>query len=543
MVVRAHAHASVASIVAILAIAASPACGSDGGTPPAASSSASDAGGNASSRDAAASADTAPPDAARPGMGAAPDAAAGTDASGPNGESGVSPAALQVTLSTLDTRQYVSATGGGGSTVTATVATAGASETFALTDATSATLTDGDTIQLAASNGDFLSASGVDAGGNLTADAVTAGADETFVIHRIAGPGAIHTGDLVDLETTGMSYVSATNGGGASVEANAPWAKGWESFWISIAGSPAPVNAQKQKVLSFLGSIDGKQTVAGQHDKNNPTPTDATDQVTSITGLAPGLWSADFGFGADDVAARPTMIAQAQTEWGLGSIVQLMYHACSPTGDEDCTWDDIGGATPASLTDAQWTDLVTDGGTLNAAWKARLDALSVFFAQLKAAGVAPFFRPEHEMNQGVFWWGGRPGPQGTLRLYQITHDYLVGNYGFDNIIWVWDVQDFSTLSTDVVSYDPGPDYYDIAALDVYDGGYDQSKYTTMQGAAGGKPIAVGECETPPTSAELTQQPDWVFFMLWPDYVTMDASLLPPLYSASNVITLGGMPGW
>jgi hypothetical protein len=32
------------------------------------------------------------------------------------------------------------------------------------------------------------------------------------------------------------------------------------------------------------------------------------------------------------------------------------------------------------------------------------------------------------MNQGEFWWGGRPGPQGTLRPYQITHDSVGGGY-------------------------------------------------------------------------------------------------------------------
>ena len=101
------------------------------------------------------------------------------------------------------------------------------------------------------------------------------------------------------------------------------------------------------------------------------------------------------------------MIAQAQTEWAKGAIVQLMYHNCIPTGDEYCSWDDIGGATPQHLTDAQWSDLVTAGTALNQAWKARLDTLSVFFAQLKAAGVAPLFRPLHEMNQPVFWWAGR----------------------------------------------------------------------------------------------------------------------------------------
>jgi hypothetical protein len=445
-----------------------------------------------------------------------------------------------VTLRTLDTRQYVSATGGGGGTVTATSAAAAANESFRISDLTSSVLTDGDSIRIAASNGSFLSAAG---GGDLTAQATVAGADETFVLHRIAGPGVVSTGDLVALETKSTThYVSAINGGGGALQTSAPWAKGWESFWIAIAGQPSPVPASKQKVLSYLASIQGKRTVAGQHNKNNASPSDATDQVTSITGKAPGLWSGDFLFGGD-VADRATMIAQAKKEWTKGSLVQLMYHACSPTGDESCSWDAIGGGSPAKLSDAQWSDLVTDGGTLNAAWKARLDALSVFFAQLDAAGVAPLFRPEHEMNQSVFWWGGRGGDGGTRRLYQITHDYLVGVKGFRNIVWVWDLQDFGSLASDVVSYNPGADYYDIAALDVYDGGYDTAKYTTMKNAVGSKPIAIGECSTVPTATELTQQPGWVFFMLWPDFIAQNQSALPSLYAAPNVVTLAQMPGW
>src|SRR5262249_19730873 len=273
------------------------------------------------------------------------------------------------------------------------------------------------------------------------------------------------------------------------------------------------------------------------------TPTDATDQVVAITGKTPGLWSADFGFGQDALDNRATMIAEAKTQWSRGAIVQLMYHNCIPTRDETCSWDDIGGASPQHLGGAESTELVTDGTALNAAWKARLDGLALYFADLKAAGVAPLFRPLHEMNQGVFWWGGRGGADGTRRLFQITHDYLVGEKGLDNIIWVWDVQDFASLADDVVAYQPGAAYYDVAALDVYDGGYTGDKYAGMRGAAGGAPIAIGECATPPTADELAAQPAWVFFMLWPDFVDQNKGALPALYGAGNVVTRDKMPGW
>jgi mannan endo-1,4-beta-mannosidase len=299
----------------------------------------------------------------------------------------------------------------------------------------------------------------------------------------------------------------------------------------------------RQKVLGYLESVKGKKTIAGQHNKYNSTPAISTNDIDTITGKFPGLWSADFGFGQDALDNRQTMIDELVNQWNRGAIVQLMYHNCIPTRDELCSWDDIGGTNPQHLDDTQWSELITDGTSLNSTWKARLENLSVFFAQLKAAGIAPLFRPLHEMNQGVFWWGGRTGPSGTLKLYQITHDYLVKTKGFDNIIWVWDLQDFGTLSTDVNDYNPGGAYYDIAALDVYDGPYDQAKHDAIAGAAGQKPIAIGECATLPTSAELMQQPDWVFFMLWPDYIDQDRAVLPALYSAPNVVTEDQMPGW
>jgi hypothetical protein len=333
---------------------------------------------------------------------------------------------------------------------------------------------------------------------------------------------------------------AATTDDGGAGDAAAP---GDAAISGNDATSPPPTSTARQRVLDYLASISGHKTIAGQHNKYNATPSSATDQVHAITGKTPGLWSADFGFGQDALDNRGVMIAEAKHQWSQGAVVQLMYHACIPTHDELCGWDDVGGAHPQHLTDDQWNQLVIDGSMLNQAWKQRLDGLSPFFADLKAAGVAPLFRPLHEMNQGVFWWGGRGGANGTRRLYQITHDYLVKTKGFDHIIWVWDIQDFSSLPSDANDYDPGADYYDIAALDVYGGGYTPQNYNIMQQAAGQKPIAIGECATLPTVAELAAQPRWVFFMLWPDFVDQNQGVLPSLYHAANVVTEDQMPGW
>lgn len=434
---------------------------------------------------------------------------------------------------------------GGGSTLNAGSKAIGSAEIFALTDLDGGALASGDEVRLEASGGQYISAKN-GGGGALEVSVTAPGDDETFVITRLAGPATIVAGDLVALETKlKTNYISAIDGGGGEVRADAPWAKEWESFTIGLEGkiTPPTTSSARQKVLDYLAGVSGDKTIAGQHNKYSTTPASSTDEIKSITGKTPGLWSADFGFGQDMVDSRPLIIAEAKKQWNDGAVVQLMYHTCSVTRDELCGWDDIGGANPQQLTDEEWNQLVTDGTALNKAWKGRLDTLSVFFADLHAAGVAPLFRPLHQMNQGRFWWGGRGGANGTRKLWQITHDYLTKTQGFDNIVWVWDMQDFSTLDSDINDYHPGTSYYDVAALDMYEAGYTKHNYDLMLGISGGKPIAIGECQKLPTSALLAQQPRWAFFMLWPDFIDENKGVLPALYSAPNVVTEGQMPGW
>jgi hypothetical protein len=311
------------------------------------------------------------------------------------------------------------------------------------------------------------------------------------------------------------------------------------------AENPTSATAQSRlAVLRYLHSIQGKKIVVGIENKHGGVPTEDSNRVAKIAGRMPGFWGADFGFGQDAIDARPVITAEAIRQWKAGSLVGLMYHACPPTRDELCDWDDIGGKTPSHLTDEQWDSLLTPGTALNKEWYRRLDNIAVYLQQLKATGVVVLFRPFHEINQCVFWWGCHPGPNGAVSLYRLTHDYLTKEKGLDNIIWVWSVQDFPTLETDVHKLDPGPGYYDIVTLDVYDkAGYTQANYDTVLKAADGKPIALAECEHLPTLEMIARQPQWTYVMLWPDFIQENASELPSLYAAPNIITLDRMTGW
>jgi mannan endo-1,4-beta-mannosidase len=335
------------------------------------------------------------------------------------------------------------------------------------------------------------------------------------------------TGDASGMETDAGSGPDAATADGAGVDAG---------------------TSPRNTLLQFIWSISGNKTVAGEHNRES-SQGNFIQAMDDVTGHYPALWGGDFLFESNEIANRPNVISYLTQGFGGGSIISLMYHACPPTEDESCSWDDIGGASPVHLTDAQWSDLVTDGGMLNGVWKSRLDAIAPYFQQLKSAGMAALFRPQHEMNQGVFWWGGRPGAGGTSALFQVTHDYLVNHWGLDNIVWVWSMQDIwdsSTGSYDFDQYNPGDSYWDVMSLDFYDGaGYTDQKYQAMLAEAGNKPIAIGECEALPTPDELTAQPRWVYFMGWAELIQQNDSnaQITATYTAPSVLTQDKMPGW
>ncbi|RED95303.1 glycosyl hydrolase [Marinoscillum furvescens] len=301
--------------------------------------------------------------------------------------------------------------------------------------------------------------------------------------------------------------------------------------------------------LNYLYSIQGNNTIGGIHNRQPiSNPNQYSQQLHSITGDWPGLYSSDFMFESWEIDDRQTMINQVILEWNNGAMINLMWHACNPAGGEPCNWDSGSGAdVKSSLTNGQWNALLTNGTALNNNWKAMMDEIATFLQQLEDAGVEVFFRPLHEMNQGMFWWGGRPGPNGTAALYRLTHDYLTYDKGLSNLIWVWNLQDFGSLASDLNSYDPGGSYWDVLTLDMYwtDGyGYTTAKYNAMVNKANGKPIGIGECEDLPAVNLLDQQPLWTFFMGWSELTFNNSNQkIQDIFWSGRVIVLDEMPGW
>jgi len=304
---------------------------------------------------------------------------------------------------------------------------------------------------------------------------------------------------------------------------------------------PREVPANSFQTLNYIKSISGKKTLSGQHNKEpNADPDKWTQFIKETTGKFPALWSGDFLFQQDNIDDRWKMVLEAKNQWDRGAVINLMWHACPPDQGEPCGWDP--GLLNAQLDDNQWAELITDGSPLNEAWKARMDDIAIYLRYLENNGVEVLFRPFHEMNQGLFWWGGRPGQKGTAELYRITHDYFTSIKGLGNLIWVWDMQD---MSRDFEEYNPGHEYWDVFGFDIYDHGYDISWYNYILPIVEDKPMAIGECSRLPSPAFLEAQPRWVFFMPWAELVKQSNTKeqIIEIYDHPSVISREEMPGW
>jgi mannan endo-1,4-beta-mannosidase len=298
--------------------------------------------------------------------------------------------------------------------------------------------------------------------------------------------------------------------------------------------SQIEVSAQKNfKTLDYLYEISGKKTAAGQHNREpNAEPDKWTNAIYKTTGVYPKLWSGDFLFQKENIENRWQMIFEAERQWNRGAIINIMWHSCSPYFEEPCGWRDAGVLSPMS--DEQWEQLITPGTLPNTTFYKRLDELAIYLDYLKLKGVEVMFRPFHEMNQGLFWWGGRPGPRGTSEIFRMAHDYFTKEKNLDNLIWIWNVQD---LSFDWAGYNPGDEYWDVMTLDVYEEiGFTDKNYQLMLEIAGDKPIGIGESSRLPTAELLKKQPRWTFFMAWAELVYRDNSEeeIRALYHAPNV---------
>jgi mannan endo-1,4-beta-mannosidase len=283
-------------------------------------------------------------------------------------------------------------------------------------------------------------------------------------------------------------------------------------------------------------SYQDSKTITGQHNREpNSDPSLWTRYVQSVTGKTPGLWGGDFLYQQDDVNHRQDMTNEAIKQWQAGSLVALTFHTCKPSLGDYCSWDDVKCGT---LSEDEWNRLLTDGQDLNQNWKARMDHIVPFLKQMIDAGVVPIFRIHHEMNKGWSWWGG--SKEHSPALFRLSRDYINdATAAGDKIVWNWNVQD--EAGTNFWDWYPGDDYVDILSLDIWEASAPTNdEYQNMLKLANGRPIALAEVGTLPTTNLLSQQPHWAWFMVWAEYIQNQNSqdAVKQVYYSGNVCNRG-----
>ncbi|HVC47757.1 MAG TPA: glycosyl hydrolase [Terracidiphilus sp.] len=280
---------------------------------------------------------------------------------------------------------------------------------------------------------------------------------------------------------------------------------------------------EARALLAYISSTSGKAIVSGQHN----FPNDGsrwTDRAYDLTAKYPGLFGEDFGFSAgddkDSALSRPAMIEEVKRQYQHGAIIALTWHAVRPTDDEPVTFHD---SVQGKLTDYEWHELLTPGTPLYKRWCAQVDVIAGYLRQLRDAHVPVLYRAYHEMNGNWFWWGGRPGQDGSAALYRQIYDRFVHVDHLDNLVWVWNVNAPGGNAGPIADYYPGPQYVDVVTMDIY-GEFKPEYYQSMLALAAGKPIALAEVGALPTPQVLAAQPRWTYFMDWTNLLEFSNSL-------------------
>ena len=150
----------------------------------------------------------------------------------------------------------------------------------------------------------------------------------------------------------------------------------------------------------------------------------------------------------------------ALTHVQRGGIVTFSWHPWNPLTGEDA-WGMPAGRAVAS---------VLPGGEKHDFFMGWLQAVGDFFDTLRDAegNRIPFiFRPWHEHTGSWVWWGrDHCTVEEYVALFRMTHDYLAGERGMDNIVWCYSPGRESDEAMYMERW-PGDDVVDLMGLDCY----------------------------------------------------------------------------
>jgi mannan endo-1,4-beta-mannosidase len=222
--------------------------------------------------------------------------------------------------------------------------------------------------------------------------------------------------------------------------------------------------------------------------------------ILEVSGSYPAVYGWDVGGielgGPDNPDGVPfnTIRDRIIEAYRRGGVITISWHMLHPVNfplhGSDPAMPLIGTAWDVDPT-APAVSAILPGGVNHAIYRQWLDQFAAFDRSLTVSGVPwnqnehlipVIFRPFHEHNGSVFWWGGRNTTEADyIALWRFTVEYLRDTAGLHNLLYAYSPDarfmfgrgsgyifpDLAAFQRDYFYAYPGDDYVDVLGLDYY----------------------------------------------------------------------------
>ena len=264
-------------------------------------------------------------------------------------------------------------------------------------------------------------------------------------------------------------------------------------------------NETKALFINLWTLADTNQTLFGHQDdtffgvgwRDEPGRSDVRD----VSGSYPAVYGWEIGdleLGVPnnlDGVPFDTMREKIIEGYRRGGVITISWHMNNPV-----TYQSIGSDPDDPYPGRSWdrtpaVSTILPGGSNHALYRRWLDDFAEFAKSLTVSGVPwnedehlvpVIFRPFHEHNGSVFWWGGRNTTEADyIALWQFTVQYLRDLRGVHNLLYAYSPDarfmrgrdsdlSFPDLDTFEAAYFyayPGDNFVDVLGLDYYVNAY------------------------------------------------------------------------
>ncbi|MBE5811653.1 MAG: mannan endo-1,4-beta-mannosidase A and B [Clostridiales bacterium] len=253
------------------------------------------------------------------------------------------------------------------------------------------------------------------------------------------------------------------------------------------------------RLYEYICSLQGKKCLTGQMESGwCGTFEGEINYLLARTGTMPAIRGLDF------INNDFQGCVQRARDWhARGGIVTICWH----TGP-----DFASSYKQSQENDLDWAAAFTPGTNEHRDLIANMDRAVPYLQQLQRMNIPVLWRPFHEFDGKWFWWG-RGGEEGFIRLWRMMYDRYTNLHGLNNLIWVLG---FSDAPGDLKPWYPGDDVVDILGGDSYKGGAQGDLYRRCaEIAPAGMPICYHENGEIPSRAQMeAENAPWVWFMTW-----------------------------